>query len=146
MADLPADRRRAGAVPLINFPIFVLPRLPILSALGSMSHPPPNEALAELSEVLGADNVKTLVRTFLRDFPISIRDLEEGDRKNQHRFAHSMKSNARLMGAHDLSHRMAELEERLTGSTGAGLTPEDLTAIRAEFEAVAGPLRLFVAD
>jgi hypothetical protein len=111
-----------------------------------MSHPPPNEALAELSDVLGADNVKTLVRTFLRDFPISIRDLETGPRKDQHRFAHSMKSNARLMGANDLSHRMAELEERLSGDSGASLTPQDVTAIKTEFEVVAGPLRLFVAD
>ena len=32
----------------------------------------------------------------------SIRDLAAGNRKNQHRFAHSMKSNARLMGAHKI--------------------------------------------
>jgi hypothetical protein len=57
-----------------------------------------------------------------------------------------MKSNARLMGANDLSHRMAELEERLSGDSGASLTPQDVTAIKTEFEVVAGPLRLFVAD
>ena len=110
-----------------------------------MSIPPPTAALAELSEVLGADNVKTLVRTFLRDFPISIRDLDTGDRKNQHRFAHSMKSNARLMGAKDLSHRMGEIEERLAVEGGDNLTPQDIVAIKTEYEVVAGPLRVYVA-
>ena len=75
--------------------------------------PPPNESLAELAAVLGDDNVRTLVRTFLRDFPQSLRDLEGGDRKNRHRIAHSMKSNSRLMGGLDLSDRMAALEARL---------------------------------
>ena len=31
--------------------------------------PPPNDALAELAAVLGPDNVRTLVRTFLRELP-----------------------------------------------------------------------------
>lgn len=110
-----------------------------------MSTPPPNSSLAELSEVLGTENVRTLVRTFLRDFPVSIRDLAAGNRKDQHRYAHSMKSNARLMGALDLSRRMAEIEERLTSETGTACTPADIAAITAEYEAVAGPLRDFIA-
>ena len=108
--------------------------------------PPPNDALAELASVLGDDNVRTLVRTFLRDFPASMRELEGGDRKNRHRVAHSMKSNSRLMGAQALSERMAALEARLDGETGADVTPADLAAIAAEFERVAGPLRAFVGD
>jgi HPt (histidine-containing phosphotransfer) domain-containing protein len=111
-----------------------------------MPTPPPNPSLAELSEVLGTDNVKTLVRTFLRDFPITLHDLAAGDRRNQHRYAHSMKSNARLMGAISLAQRMAELENRLTSETGAACTPTDITAISTEYEAAAGPLRAFVAD
>ena len=111
-----------------------------------MSHPPPNEALAELSDVLGADNVKTLVRTFLRDFPATIRDLATSDRTSQHRFAHSMKSNARLMGAHELSRHMAEIEERLSVAGGGSVTAKEIAAIRAEFEAVAAPLRTFVSE
>lgn len=111
-----------------------------------MSTPPPNEALAELSEVLGTDNVKTLVRTFLRDFPVSIRDLAKGDRKSQHRFAHSMKSNARLMGANELSRQMAELEDRLQQESGGDVTQHDIAMVSAEFETVAEPLRLFVAE
>lgn len=107
------------------------------------SAPPPNAALAELAEVLGDDNVRTLVRTFLRDFPISFNDLKGGDRKNQHRVAHSMKSNSRLMGALDLSVRMAELEARLD-SDGPDVTPQDLADISADFEAIDGPLRNFV--
>lgn len=108
--------------------------------------PPPNEALADLASVLGDDNVRTLVRTFLRDFPGSFQELSGGERSNRHRVAHSMKSNARLMGAIALSTRMAELEKRLDGAGGDDVTPADLTAINAEFEQIAGPLRAFVAE
>ncbi len=109
-----------------------------------MSNAAPNEALAELAAVLGEDNVRTLVRTFLRDFPTSFKELSNVDRREQHRVAHSMKSNTRLMGAMKLSERMAELEKRLETAGGPGITPADLTAINAEFETVAGPLRAFV--
>jgi len=106
--------------------------------------PPPTEALAELAEVLGEDNVRTLARTFLRDFPASIHELSNAARKERHRAAHSMKSNARLMGAMDLSARMADLEKRLETTDGADVTPADLVAINTEFEKIAGPLRAFV--
>lgn len=108
--------------------------------------PPPTEALAELASVLGEDNVRTLVRTFLRDFPVSLHDLGRGDRKQRHRLAHSMKSNSRLMGALDLSQRMAEIETRLTAETGPDVSPEDIAAISSDFEAVARPLRAFVGE
>jgi HPt (histidine-containing phosphotransfer) domain-containing protein len=108
------------------------------------SAPPPNAALAELAEVLGADNVRTLVRTFLRDFPVSFRELNGGDRKNRHRLAHSMKSNSRLMGAYELSRQLAALEARLETEEGTDVTPEDLAEISAGFESIAGPLRAFV--
>jgi HPt (histidine-containing phosphotransfer) domain-containing protein len=108
--------------------------------------PPPNEALAELAAVLGDDNVRTLVRTFLRDFPVSLKELTGGERKNRHRVAHSMKSNSRLMGAHDLSSRLANLEARLETADGADVTPADLTALEAEFQTIAGPLRAFVGE
>jgi len=111
------------------------------------SSPPPNEALAELASVLGDDNVRTLVRTFLRDFPISFQELSNNaDRKNRHRIAHSMKSNSRLMGAHTLSQRMAAIEERLAQENGADINAQDLAGINADFEAVAGPLRIFVGQ
>lgn len=107
--------------------------------------PPPNDALAELAAVLGEDNVRTLVRTFLRDFPTSLRDLGGGDRKQRHRIAHSMKSNSRLMGAMNLSQRMAALEARLE-SNGDDVSAADLEAITREYEEVAAPLRLFVGQ
>jgi HPt (histidine-containing phosphotransfer) domain-containing protein len=110
------------------------------------SSPPPTDALAELAAVLGEDNVRTLVRTFLRDFPVSLRDLGGGDRKNRHRIAHSMKSNSRLMGAMELSQRMALLEARLESETGADVNAADLAAIASEYETVAAPLRQFVGQ
>jgi HPt (histidine-containing phosphotransfer) domain-containing protein len=111
------------------------------------SSPPPNEALAELASVLGDDNVRTLVRTFLRDFPLSFHELSTSpERKNRHRVAHSMKSNSRLMGALALSQRMAEIEDRLAPESGADVNAQDLAAISAEFEAIAGPLRTFVGQ
>jgi HPt (histidine-containing phosphotransfer) domain-containing protein len=113
---------------------------------GMSTTPPPNAALADLAAVLGDDNVRTLVRTFLRDFPISHKELGGGERANRHRVAHSMKSSSRLMGAMTLSQRMAELEGRLSEENGKDVTPEDLASISAEFEAFAGPLRKFVGD
>jgi HPt (histidine-containing phosphotransfer) domain-containing protein len=107
------------------------------------NRPPPNDALAELAAVLGEDNVRTLVRTFLRDFPVSLRELGGGDRKNRHRIAHSMKSNSRLMGAHELSHFMAQLEARLSEPEGADVSPQDLARIAAFFDAIASALREF---
>lgn len=110
------------------------------------SYPPPNDALAELAAVLGDDNVRTLVRTFLRDFPISFQELNGGDRKNRHRIAHSMKSNSRLMGANELSLRMAAIEERLAQEDGADINAQDLSAISTEFEQIAVKLRQFVGS
>jgi len=109
------------------------------------SVPPPTDELSELAAVLGEDNVRTLVRTFLRDFPVSLAELAgPGARKNRHRIAHSMKSNARLLGAHDLSRRMALLETRLEVPDGADVTHDDITLITSDYESVAGPLREFV--
>jgi HPt (histidine-containing phosphotransfer) domain-containing protein len=109
------------------------------------SVPPPNDELAELAAVLGEDNVRTLVRTFLRDFPVSLAELSgPGNRKNRHRVAHSMKSNSRLMGAHALSQRMAALEARLEQAGGADVTADDLTLITSDFDAISSALRRFV--
>jgi HPt (histidine-containing phosphotransfer) domain-containing protein len=110
------------------------------------SAPPPNEELAELATVLGDDNVRGLVRTFLRDFPRSLDALSAGDRRNCHRIAHSMKSNARLMGAHQLSQRLAALEAQLDSSAGPDINADDLARISEEFAAIAGPLRTFVGE
>lgn len=106
--------------------------------------PPPNDALAELAAVLGEDNVRTLVRTFLRDFPVAQQGLIGGERSNRLRLAHSMKSNARLMGAIDLSNYCASLEARLSTPDGADVNDFDRTAIETMYQKIAAPLREFV--
>ena len=106
--------------------------------------PPPNDALRDLAAVLGDDNVRALVRTFLRDFPGLLRELGGGERKNRHRVAHSMKSNSRLVGALTLSRRMADIEARLEVPDGRDVSPEELVSLTAEYETIAAPLRAFV--
>ena len=107
---------------------------------------PPNEAVAELINAMGDDDVRTIVRTFLRDFPTSLRELATADRKNGRRIAHRMKSESRMMGATNLSRRMLEIQERLTPETGAELTPSDLSAIALEYAEIAAALRKYVGD
>ena len=107
---------------------------------------PPNDALAELAAVLGADNVRMLVRTYLREFPVSFEQLASGARHTRHRIAHSMKSNSRVVGALALSQRMAEIEARLAQENGPDITAEDLSKISADFEAVASSLRQFASE
>jgi HPt (histidine-containing phosphotransfer) domain-containing protein len=107
---------------------------------------PPNDAVAELVEAMGRESVHTLVRTFLREFPKSIQELANADRKNGRRLAHRMKGESRMMGATNLSKRMLEIQERLTPETGAEFTPADLAAIKADFEEIAAELRKYVGD
>jgi HPt (histidine-containing phosphotransfer) domain-containing protein len=104
---------------------------------------PPTPSLVDLVQVLGVDNVRNLVRTFLTEFPASFQTLRTGDPKNRHRIAHSLKSNTRLMGALGLSQRFAELESRLEESPGSEITAAEFESIHVEFEALAGPLRQF---
>ena len=118
----------------------------IVVRFAGMPTPPPNGALIDLAAVIGEDNVRTLVRTFLREFPISLQNLGQGERSDRHRIAHSMKSSSRLMGAHDLSQRLAALEGRLAAAAGGDVTKEDLAAIAVEFEALADPMSAFVID
>src|SRR5690348_10645202 len=99
--------------------------------------PLPNDDLAELAALLGIDNVRLLVRTFLREYPDLIGQLREGDRRTRHRIAHSLKSNARVIGARALSAHMAAVEEQLADDTRPDLEPDDLATIIAEFETVA---------
>ena len=107
-----------------------------------MNQPPPNEALVELVEILGEDDTKDLVRSFLQDFSPSIRRITMGDRENQKRTVHSLKSTARHMGCLALSRKMAMYETRLIDST-AEITTEDIIAIVEEFEKAAPPLRAY---
>lgn len=104
---------------------------------------PPNPSLIDLANVLGEDNVRNLVRTFLSEFPASFQTLRTGDPKNRHRVAHSLKGNTRLIGALELSQRFADLEARLEESPGSEITAAEFETIRTEFETLAGPLRKF---
>ena len=104
---------------------------------------PPNASLAELAAVLGVDNVQSLVRTYLGEFPATFAQLSGGERRTRHRIAHSMKSSARVMGARALSDHMAALEARLARPDSADVSPQDLAVITAHFEAIAPTLRAF---
>jgi HPt (histidine-containing phosphotransfer) domain-containing protein len=129
-------------------PLFCFaPRRAIAGVAGmSSTVPPPTQALAELAAVLGDENVRTLVRTFLRDFPNSFREFSRGVHSDRHRLAHSMKSNSRLMGALNISQRMARLESRLATNPNEIVSAEEIAAISAEYEEFAGPLRAFVGE
>ncbi len=111
-----------------------------------MTTQPPTAELADLAEGLGYENVRTLVRTFLRDFPQALLELGHGDRRTQHRQAHSLKSNTRLIGMHELSARLALLEERLSEEQGGDLTPQEFATLKAEFAAVAATLQEFARE
>lgn len=105
--------------------------------------PPPNPDIADLAALLGEDNARVLVRTFLNEYPALLRQLAAGDRRTRHRIAHSLKSNTRVIGARELSARMAATEARLNGTSAPDLSSEEIAAITGEFEAVAAGLRAF---
>jgi HPt (histidine-containing phosphotransfer) domain-containing protein len=104
--------------------------------------PPPNEAIQALADVMGDEATREIVRLFLADFPVSIRKLEASGRDEQLRIAHGLKSSSLHMGATELSERMAEAEERLSGP-GEPLAPGDFAAAVADFEALAPVLRAY---
>jgi HPt (histidine-containing phosphotransfer) domain-containing protein len=105
--------------------------------------PPPNPDLADLAALLGVDNVRLLVRTFLNEYPQLLQQLSTGDRKTRQRMAHSLKSNSRVIGARELSARMAALEERLGRANEPDLKPAEIESISADFATFAHSLRAF---
>lgn len=113
--------------------------------MGSMSTPPPNEAIEALASVLGEDSTREIVRLFLEDFPHSVRRLGEGRREEQVMVAHGLKSSALHMGASALSQRMAAIERKLTATSDA-LGPDDISAAVADFEALEPGLRAYAGS
>jgi len=112
-----------------------------------MSGPtPPNADLADLAKLLGVDNVRILVRTFLREYPLMLQEMKNGDRKTRHRIAHSLKSNSRVVGARELSTRMATLEARLAQPDEPDLNARECAEIERAFEIVGRALRDFVEE
>ena len=107
---------------------------------------PPNPDLIELAKLLGVDNVRLLVRTFLAEYPALLEELAHGNRQTQHRVAHSLKSNSRVVGARAISAKMATIELRLADPTKPGLTDAEINEIRGEFAAIAGQLRAFATN
>jgi HPt (histidine-containing phosphotransfer) domain-containing protein len=105
---------------------------------------PPNDAIRELATVLGEDAAREIVRLFLEDFPVSMDRLGGSGSLDQHRIAHGLKSSALHMGAAALSERMAAIEKRLS-LPGERISPEEIAAVRADFEAVAPALRQYAA-
>ncbi len=105
-----------------------------------MSPTPPNDAIEELASVLGDDATREIVRLFLHDFPESVGRLGAGDREEQTRIAHGLKSSALHMGATALSESMAAIEKKLSGTREA-LRPDEIAAAVAHFEAAEPELR-----
>jgi len=105
---------------------------------------PPTPELAQLADLLGEADTRDIVRTYLDEFPRLYQRLAGGNREEQHRSAHSLKSSARQMGDLALSQRLADLEDRLR-TPGTAATPADLAAITADFEKSANALRSYAA-
>jgi HPt (histidine-containing phosphotransfer) domain-containing protein len=104
--------------------------------------PAPNPALQELVDVLGEDDVRELVRTFLQGLPASLRQLAAAPPDEQARLAHALKSSARHMGADVLARSLTALEARLARK-GATVAPETIGELAREFDRVAAALRPF---
>jgi HPt (histidine-containing phosphotransfer) domain-containing protein len=106
------------------------------------SVPPPNPAIAELSSALGEESARELVEMFLTNFQTVLGELNSGDREQRRRAAHSLKSSSHIVGASDLSNRMAALEARLTLPSGE-VTHEDLAATIEAFDRIAVILKAY---
>ena len=97
-----------------------------------MPAPKPSPELAELMSIIGEANTREIVRTFLHETPLLMGKLRVADRRSRHRAAHSLKSSARLVGAHAIAARAAQFEARLALPDG-DLYPADITAILEDF-------------
>jgi len=104
--------------------------------------PPPNEALTQLVDILGMDDTRELVRTFLKEYDGLIRSMTVQDREVQHRAVHSLKSSCRHMGLTLLMRKLEALEARVLLPNGK-VTMEDIAAVNSEFERQVPPLRNF---
>lgn len=104
---------------------------------------PPNLALTQLMDVVGPEDTRELVTTYLKEFDGLIRTMAGGEREAQHRAAHALKSSSRHMGLLTLSGRLQALEAKLS-QPGGQITAQDLAAVMEEFHRASKPLRAFV--
>ena len=98
--------------------------------------PPPTPELAELTSILGEADARALARTFLANTPQLLSDLAAppslgAEPSPGQMAAHTLKSTARLVGAHALAAQASALETRLV-IPGATPTPSELADIHAE--------------
>ena len=96
------------------------------------------DVLQSIVEIIGADEpsvIVDLLDTFLVDSQRQIdemqRSLADGDIKNVHRLAHSMKSSSSTFGAMPLSRRCEVLERTARDGCGDGSCPEKLALLVA---------------
>ncbi len=111
-----------------------------------MSTPPtpaPNDAIAQLAEILSEEDARDLVQTFFKEYDGLLRKLVSSEREEQHLAAHGLKSSSRHMGLASLAQRFAVLEARLAEPDGA-VNSEDIDIINAEYERVIPPLRKYI--
>ena len=103
---------------------------------------PPNDSIAQLIDILGLEDTRDLVRTYLQEYDGIIRVLTEGNREVQHRAAHSLKSSSFLMGLESLASYLAELELRLTQSSGK-VNTDDIELIAKKIAGSIQSLKVF---
>lgn len=103
---------------------------------------PPNDSIAQLIDILGLEDTRDLVRTYLQEYDGIIRVLSEGNREVQHRAAHSLKSSSSLMGLESLASYLAELELRLTQSSGK-VNTDDIELIAKKIAGSIQSLKVF---
>ncbi|MFZ9682564.1 MAG: Hpt domain-containing protein [Cephaloticoccus sp.] len=106
--------------------------------------PPPNTAIGELADVVGLEDARDLVRTFLKEYSGLIRGMTAEDPKLQHRAVHSLKSSCRHMGLDSMVRRLQALEARMLLPEGK-VTLDDIAVLNSEYERVVAPLRQFAA-
>ncbi len=102
--------------------------------------PPPTPELAEIAEIIGSGDAREIARSFLSDAPRLIADLsnsapaspDAGTLPLCQIAAHSLKSTARLVGAHPLATLAGALELRLLAG-GPNPTAAEIAAIQTEF-------------
>ena len=113
-----------------------------------MSTPPtpaPNDAIAQLVDILGIEDTRDLVQTFFKEYDGLFRNLASGTRDEQHIAAHGLKSSSRHMGLASLAQRFSVLEARLAEPDGK-VDSNDIAIINAEFERAVPPLRKYIQN
>ncbi|MGB7244072.1 MAG: Hpt domain-containing protein [Sulfitobacter sp.] len=100
----------------------------------------------ELAETTGADFVGELVAAFLDEAPVMIADLKDAvaqaDQDRFRRAAHSIKSNASIFGAQNLSELARVME--VSAQPAEATTPQQLDALETSFAKAAAALKELV--